>query len=110
MKKWINVKAFFIKNGFWDGVNHPIALARNFRRYLLETQPHCCVICKGTKWNDKPIPLTMDHVDGNSTNWNKDNLRLICYNCDAQLETYKNKNRGKGRAYRRDRYKLGLTY
>lgn len=110
MRKWSEAKEFYITNGYWAGVNHPIAVARNFRRFLLETRLKQCNICARKEWNNKEIPLTMDHIDGNSNNWDQSNLRLICYNCDAQLETYKNKNRGNGRAYRRIRYANGQTY
>ena len=47
----------------------------------------------------------MDHIDGNSDNNILSNLRLVCGNCDMQLPTYKSKNKGNGRYYRRLRYK-----
>jgi len=59
---------------------------------------------------DKPIPLVLDHIDGNSENWAIENLRLVCGNCDMLLPTYKSKNRGRGRAYRRDRYASGKSF
>jgi hypothetical protein len=33
-----------------------------------------------------------------------ENFRLVCGNCDMQLDTYKSKNKGKGRKYRRALY------
>ena len=41
---------------------------------------------------------------GNSSNNMRDNLRLVCPNCDSQLDTYKSKNKGNGRINRRKRY------
>ncbi len=63
-----------------------------------------CQLCYRTEWNDKPIPIELDHIDGNSNNNVRENLRLICPNCHAQTDTYKGKNIGNGRAYRREKY------
>lgn len=52
----------------------------------------------------------LDHIDGDSTNNRRDNLRLVCPNCDSQLPTYKNRNHGKGRHARRVRYANGKSY
>lgn len=52
----------------------------------------------------------MDHTDGNPTNNRRENLRLVCPNCDSQLPTYKSRNRGNGRSFRRQRYADGLSY
>lgn len=110
MTHWEKSKQYFLANGVWEGVSHPIAIARKFRRWLLETRPNRCSMCMTTEWLGNPIPLVMDHVDGESTNWALGNLRLICCNCDATLPTFKNRNKGKGRGYRRERYKEGKTF
>lgn len=83
---------------------------RAMRGYLIRTKGHKCELCLTADWMNQPVPLTMDHIDGNSDNNNLDNLRLICPNCDALLPTYKSKNRGNGRAYRRQRYSEGKSY
>lgn len=69
------------------------------KNFLLLTTGHSCSVCNNTEWNGEPIPLEVDHVDGNATNNLRDNLRLICPNCHAQTSTYKGKNRGNGRKY-----------
>ncbi len=79
------------------------------RRYLMRRHS-ACAICATSTWREQPVPLVMDHIDGDSTNDDLDNLRLICPNCDAQLPTYKSRNRGKGRAWRRERYHAGKSY
>lgn len=56
------------------------------------------------------LRLVLDHVDGDSTNNRRENLRLVCPNCDSQLPTFKARNRGSGRAWRRQRYADGKSY
>ena len=74
------------------------------KRILIFKNGNVCSICKTSKWNDKPVPLVCDHIDGNSNNNKLKNFRLVCCNCDAQLPTYKSKNRGKGRIYDKTYY------
>lgn len=81
------------------------------RDYLFEQQGGCCVICgTAATWNGAPLALIIDHIDGDASNNQRGNLRLVCPNCDSQLPTYKAKNRGFGRHYRRQRYAGGLSY
>lgn len=84
--------------------------ARLARQYLLARRPHNCEICKGTTWCGAPMPLVVDHIDGDYTNNTLVNLRLVCGNCDMQLPTYKGRNRGHGRFSRRQRYAAGKSY
>jgi predicted nucleic acid-binding Zn ribbon protein len=72
------------------------------KRLLLKIKPYECEICHGTEWMGKPIPLVMDHIDGNHQNCTLENFRLVCGNCDMQLPTYKSKNKGNGRKYYRE--------
>jgi hypothetical protein len=54
-----------------------------------------CSSCKLDSWLSKPIPLELDHIDGNHLNNNLVNLRLLCPNCHAQTSTYRGKNKKK---------------
>jgi hypothetical protein len=54
-----------------------------------------CNNCHLSTWLDNPIPLELDHIDGNNSNNNLDNLRLLCPNCHALTPTYRGKNKGK---------------
>lgn len=70
------------------------------RRYIIRTRGHRCECCKQTEWLGKPMPLELNHIDGNATNHSEENLEAICPNCHAQTPTYKGKNKGNGRMSR----------
>lgn len=80
------------------------------RMFLIHKHGIICSVCKNTHWNNAPIPIELDHIDGNSENNLEENLRLICPNCHAQTDTYKGKNIGKGRAKRMKRYNEGKSF
>lgn len=73
------------------------------RRYLLEQANHKCTECGWDKIHSvtKRVPLTIDHIDGNSTNNNPNNLKVLCPNCHSLTSTFGNLNKGKGREQRR---------
>lgn len=64
------------------------------RRLLREGifEPRCNK-CRGTEWLGEPIPLELEHRDGNPTNNQLSNLELLCPNCHAQTPTYRSRNR-----------------
>lgn len=65
------------------------------RLYLIREFGHKCCICENPEWQSTPIPLELDHIDGNPANNVRENLRVICPNCHAQTDTYKGKNTGR---------------
>lgn len=78
--------------------------------YLLRHQKRRCEVCRRATWQRHPIPLELDHIDGNADNNERTNLRLICPNCHALTPTYKIRNAGQGskrQAKRRRRYADG---
>lgn len=91
-----------IKNG--------TASPKTLKNYLLETKGHHCWKCNNSTWNDQPIPLELEHIDGISENNSLENLSILCPNCHAQTPTYKGANKGNGRYSRRQRYLNGQSY
>lgn len=66
---------------------------RLIKERLLEPKCYCC---NNTFWNNKPIPLELEHKDGNHHNNELNNLTLLCPNCHAQTSTYRRrKNKSK---------------
>ena len=81
------------------------------RSYIFDDQGGRCAVCDlEAAWNGHALTFVLDHVDGDASNNMRENLRLVCPNCDSQLTTYKFRNRGRGRSWRRDRYANGLSY
>jgi len=103
--KWNKTKQKITKQGWYSTKN-----SHTVRKYLRETKGWKCEICHRKDWMGKEIPLVLDHINGNPEDDKISNLRLVCGNCDMQLPTYKSKNKGNGRACRRQRYKEGKSY
>jgi hypothetical protein len=58
-----------------------------------------CEICRLDRWNGRPIPLELDHVNGRRDDNRLANLRIVCPNCHAQTQTYRGRNIGAGVPY-----------
>lgn len=72
---------------------------QNYKKHFLEEQNHKCDICGIIDtWNDQELVFVLDHIDGNADNNERNNLRLVCPNCDSQLDTFKSKNKNSARA------------
>ena len=72
------------------------------RQYISNRQDHKCAICGCEDvWNGKALTFILDHIDGNAAHSSSDNLRLICPNCDSQLDTYKSRNKNSARNSRK---------
>jgi len=70
------------------------------KKYLLETTGKYCAECgQEDTWNNKPLVLQLDHMDGDSDNNYPKNLRLLCPNCHTQTENFGSK--GKGSRYKK---------
>jgi len=53
----------------------------------------CCSGCGLELWLGQPVPLELDHVDGDRQNNELSNLRLVCPNCHALTPTYRGRNK-----------------
>ena len=55
---------------------------------------HQCESCLCETWMGQPIPLELDHINGDRWDSRLENLRLLCPNCHAQTDTYRGRNIG----------------
>ena len=70
--------------------------SKSIRKYLIRKYGNQCMLCNqsGHDWNDKPLTLIVDLINGHADDWSVNNIRIICPNCDSQLPTYKGGNKG----------------
>ena len=94
--KWVNETIPRIENG--ECSHHA---AEVLKKYLVEKFGEKCVECgqDGT-WNNRPLVLQLDHIDGDSDNNFPSNIRLLCPNCHTQTENFGSK--GKGSRYKKN--------
>ena len=59
------------------------------RNWCYANLPQVCSECKTTDtWNGKPLRLQVDHIDGNTRNNRRENLRMLCPNCHTQTHNW----------------------
>lgn len=64
---------------------------------LLSGRAERCEGCKlGNIWQDSPIVLEVDHINGNNSDNTLDNLRFLCPNCHSQTPTFRGRGKNSG--------------
>ena len=51
-----------------------------------------CSACRISEWNDNPLVLQLDHINGIKRDNRIENLRFLCPNCHSQTDTFAGKN------------------
>lgn len=52
----------------------------------------CCLCGQGEEWNGMKISLILDHINGVYNDNRIENLRIVCPNCNAGLDTFAGRN------------------
>jgi len=74
--------------------SRPIQTYKLKRRLMREGLfEHKCYSCGRRVWNGQPIPLELEHVNGNPHDNSLNNLTMLCPNCHALTATYRGKNK-----------------
>lgn len=47
-----------------------------------------CSICGITEWNNTKLVMITDHISGVNNDHREENLRMVCPNCNSQLDTH----------------------
>jgi hypothetical protein len=64
----------------------------SLKPHLIKERGHQCEKCKITEWQGNPIPLEVEHSNGDRTDNRKENLELLCCNCHALTPTWRGRN------------------
>lgn len=67
--------------------------ASRLKPHLIKEKGHICELCKLSDWRGSEIPLEIHHKNGNRTDNRLDNLQLLCCNCHALTDNWRNKKR-----------------
>lgn len=64
--------------------------------YKLKIKERKCELCgQDEEWRGKKISLILDHINGDNKDNRLENLRIVCPNCNATLDTHCGKNKNK---------------
>ena len=66
---------------------------RLFEEKLLDNK--CCICGQDENWKGIKISLILDHINGKHNDNRIENLRIVCPNCNAGLDTFAGKNNKK---------------
>jgi len=64
---------------------------KNVKRRLLAEglkEPRCELCSQGEIWRGRPISMILDHINGVRDDHRLENLRMVCPNCAATLDTH----------------------
>lgn len=91
----LNLDEFIRKHCIQNGKQ---AQRGNIKKRLLDAgiiENRCSICGIKNEWNGIPIVMILDHINGISNDHRIDNLRMVCPNCNSQLDTHCGKSKRK---------------
>lgn len=93
-----NLDTSHMKHQGWNKGNehkeiYNLTKPSSVKKRLLKHFGNVCQHCKEEFWMGVPIPLELEHIDGNKFNNKIDNVTLLCCNCHALTPTWRNRKR-----------------
>jgi hypothetical protein len=91
MRNRVETKVKMWLDGETDG-NGLKGTSEFIRNYLLRKYNNSCQRCGWNKINEHTlrVPLELHHIDSNPYNSNENNLMILCPNCHALTNNFKN--------------------
>jgi Zn finger protein HypA/HybF involved in hydrogenase expression len=59
------------------------------RKLIIESQDAKCGRCNISEWMGEPIPLEIDHINGNGEDHSRSNMIALCPNCHSVTPTWR---------------------
>lgn len=85
-----------LENLLCKNSQHRMTIKQKNRLIKIGILQNQCYICKmKPQWQNKPLVLHMDHINGDTKDHRQENLRLLCPNCHSQTPTYCGRNKQK---------------
>lgn len=86
MKNW-TIEEMLVEN---SKVNRGTLKKRLLSEKILENK---CYECGAEPfWNNKPLVMIIDHINGTNNDNRIENLRMLCPNCNSQQDTFSGRN------------------
>jgi predicted RNA-binding Zn-ribbon protein involved in translation (DUF1610 family) len=91
--------------------NSPVSSYRLKNRLLKENflKNQCCLCNQKSLWNGKNLNMVLDHINGVYDDSRIENLRMVCPNCNSQLDTNCGKNVSDKNNYKCIKCGVGLS-
>jgi len=85
-------RAFALEDVLVEGSTYPRGKLKRRLLALGIKQPICEMCGQDENWNGRRMSLILDHINGVSNDNRLENLRIVCPNCAATLDTHCGRN------------------